>query len=109
MYLPDIYDKFRQQYADIADKYDQLGIACRAAGPLDQKVQDLVKLGIAIGASSQGAVRSSARKALASGAAPEEIIQTVLLALTTTGFPNMIASMGWVREVLEKEGAVKNK
>lgn len=109
MYLPDIYDKFRQQYQDISEKYDQLGVACREAGPLEHKVQDLVKLGIAVGANSQGAVRSSTRKALASGATAEEIIQTVLLALTTTGFPNMIASMGWVREVLEKEGAAQTK
>jgi alkylhydroperoxidase/carboxymuconolactone decarboxylase family protein YurZ len=103
MYLPEIYDKFREQYADITEKYDQLGKACRAAGPLDQKVQDLVKLGIAVGANSMGAVRSHTRKALASGAAKEEIIHAVLLSLTTTGFPNMIAALGWVREVLEKE------
>jgi 4-carboxymuconolactone decarboxylase len=103
MYLPDIYEKFRQQYADVSEKYDQLGQACRAAGPLEQKVQDLVKLGIAIGSNSQGAVRSHTRKALASGATKEEIIHAVLLSLTTTGFPNMIAAMGWVRQVLEKE------
>lgn len=105
MYLPDIYDKFRQQYVDISEKYDQLGQACRSAGPLEQKVQDLVKLGIAIGSNSQGAVRSHTRKALASGATQEEIVHTVLLSLTTTGFPNMIAAMGWVREVLEKEAS----
>ena len=28
--------------------------------------------------------------------------QAVLLSLTTTGFPNMIAALGWVNEVLEK-------
>jgi 4-carboxymuconolactone decarboxylase len=105
MYLPDIYDKFRQQYDDIFQKYDQLGQACREAGPLERKIQDLVKLGIAIGANSQGAVRSHTRKALASGATPEEIIHAVLLSLTTTGFPNMIAAMGWVRQVLEKESS----
>jgi len=26
----------------------------------------------------------------------------VLLSLTTTGFPNMMAAMGWVNEILEK-------
>lgn len=103
MHLPDIYEKFRSDHADVFEKYSQLGVACRSAGPLDQKVQDLVKLGIAIGANSQGAVRSHTRKALASGATPAEIIHTVLLALTTTGFPNMIAAMGWVQEVLAKE------
>jgi alkylhydroperoxidase/carboxymuconolactone decarboxylase family protein YurZ len=45
---------------------------------------------------------SHTRKALASGATAYEITHVVLLSLTTTGFPNMIASMGWVNEVLEK-------
>jgi len=45
---------------------------------------------------------SSTRKALASGAVPDEIGHSVLLSLTTTGFPNMIAAMGWANEVLEK-------
>lgn len=103
MYLPGIYEKFSQEYPDIAEKYKQLGLACRSAGPLEQKTQDLVKLGIAIGIGSQGAVRSHTRKALASGATREEIRQVVLLSLTTTGFPNMIAALGWVEEVLARE------
>ena len=103
MYLPEIYEKFSHEFPDIAAKYKELGVACRSSGPLDQKAQDLVKLGIAIGLSSQGAVRSHTRKALASNATREEIIQVVMLSLTTTGFPNMIAALGWVEEVLAKE------
>lgn len=103
MYLPEIYEAFLKEFPDVMEKYKQLGVACRSSGPLEQKVQDLVKLGIAIGTTSQGAVRSHARKALASGATPEEIIHVVMLSLTTTGFPNMIAALGWVKEVLEKE------
>ena len=45
---------------------------------------------------------SHTRKALESGGTPEEITHVTLLSLTTTGFPNMIASMGWVNEVLDK-------
>ena len=41
------------------------------------------------------------RKALESGASKEEIAHAVLLALTTTGFPNMIAALQWVDEVLK--------
>ncbi len=103
MYLPDIYQKFSREFPDIVEKYDQLGVACRVGGPLERKVQDLVKLGIAIGLGSQGAVRSHARKALTSGSTREEIVHAVMLSLTTTGFPNMIAALGWVEEVLEKE------
>jgi alkylhydroperoxidase/carboxymuconolactone decarboxylase family protein YurZ len=44
---------------------------------------------------------SQTRKALESGATQDEILHAVLLSLTTTGFPKMIAAMGWVDEVLE--------
>jgi len=103
MYLPKIYEKFTDAYPELMNRYQELGKACRKAGPLEEKNQDLIKLGIAIGFNSKGTVMSSVRKALASGASDAEIRQTVLLGLTTTGFPNMIAAMGWVMEVLEKQ------
>jgi alkylhydroperoxidase/carboxymuconolactone decarboxylase family protein YurZ len=103
MYLPQVYESFAKKYPQVLKDYQQLGKSCRTAGPLEEKYQDLIKLGIAIGANSRGAVMSAVRKALAAGATPEEISQSVLLALTTTGFPNMIAAMGWVNEVLEKQ------
>jgi 4-carboxymuconolactone decarboxylase len=102
MYLPKVYEKFSRNFPGVLKDFKQLGQTCRTAGPLDPKCQDLVKLGIAIGANSRGAVMSHTRKALESGASAEEIVHVVLLALTTTGFPNMIAAMGWVDEVLEE-------
>ena len=102
MYLPQTYEEFIKKFPKIFEDYRQLGKSCRKEGPLDEKCQDLVKLGIAIGANSRGAVMSSIRKALTSGATHEEIIHVVLLSLTTTGFPNMIAAMGWANEVLGK-------
>lgn len=102
MYLPKIYENFSEQFPEVFKSYKQLGVDCRGAGPLDEKCQDLIKLGIAIGTNSKGAVMSHTRKALAVGATPEEIAHAVLLALTTTGFPNMMAAMGWVDEVLKE-------
>jgi alkylhydroperoxidase/carboxymuconolactone decarboxylase family protein YurZ len=103
MYLPKIYEKFSEKFPEVFKDFKQLGQTCREAGPLDQKSQDLIKLGIAIGANSRGGVMSNTRKALEAGATAEEIAHAVLLAVTTTGFPNMIAAMGWVDEVLNKE------
>ena len=103
MYLPKIYENFTESFPDVFKDFKQLGKSCRDAGPLDQKSQDLIKLGISIGANSRGAIRSNTRKALQSGATPEEIMHTVLLALTTTGFPNMIAALNWINEVLQKQ------
>ena len=102
MYLPKVYEKFTGKFPKVFKDYKQLGQTCRSAGPLDAKCQDLIKLGIAIGANSRGAVMSSTRKALESGATKDEIAHAVLLALTTTGFPNMIAALQWVDSVLEE-------
>ena len=105
MYLPKIYETFSEKYPDLLKAYKQLGISCRDAGPLDPKIQDLVKLGIAVGANSRGAVMSHTRKALASGSTPDEVAHAVLLGLTTTGFPNMMAAMSWLQAVLQEQSA----
>ena len=102
MYLPEIYQHFSDEFSEVFKVYKQLGITTRDAGPLEAKTQNLVKLGIAVGVNSKGAVMSSTRKALNSGATADEIIHAVLLGLTTTGFPNMIAALGWVEAVLKE-------
>ena len=102
MYLPKVYERFSGKFPEVFKDFKQLGQTCREAGPLDQKSQNLIKLGIAIGANSRGGVMSNTRKALEAGASAEEIAHAVLLALTTTGFPNMIAAWQWVDEVLQE-------
>ncbi|MBC2716349.1 MAG: carboxymuconolactone decarboxylase family protein [Desulfobacteraceae bacterium] len=102
MYIPKPFKNFKENFSDVHQQYEQLAKTCREHGPLDQKCQDLVKLGIAIGQNSKGGVMSLTRKALNSGATAEEIHHAVLLSLTTVGFPAMIAAMGWAGEVLEK-------
>ena len=102
MYLPKHFQHFKTNFPDVHASYEKLAKACRDHGPLDQKTQDLVKLGIAIGQNSRGGVMSNARKALASGATADEIHHAVLMSLTTVGFPAMIAAMGWADELLTK-------
>jgi 4-carboxymuconolactone decarboxylase len=103
MYLPKIYENFQVKFPQVFKDYNQLGIATRQAGPLNDKTQGLVKLGIAIGTNSRGAIMSHTRKAIAAGATPEEITHAALLALTTTGFPNTMAAMTLIEEVLAKD------
>jgi 4-carboxymuconolactone decarboxylase len=105
MYLPKIYENFIKEYPNVFKDFKNLGVSCRAAGPLDEKTQNLAKLGIALGVSSRGGVMSSTRKALDSGATREEILHVVMLGLTTTGFPNMIAAFGWVEEVISRSAS----
>lgn len=105
-YLPSIYKRFAREHPDIGRAWEQLTSACYHAGPLDEKTQQLIKLGIAIGLSSEGGVRSHTRQALLSGASREEIEHTLLLGLSTAGFPGMIASYQWAKEVLDQGDAV---
>lgn len=102
MYLPKVYKNFQERFPHVFRDFKQLGISTREAGPLAEKTQNLVKLGIAAGANSRGGVMSNTRKALAAGATAEEIEHAVLLAMTTTGFPNMIAALSWVQEVFDE-------
>ncbi len=101
-YLPEIYQEFNQQFPEVAKAYDALAVNCHEWGPLDEKARRLIKLGIAIGLSSEGGVRSHARRALGEGISPDELHHAVLMAFTTAGFPTMIAAMKWVEEVIEK-------
>ena len=100
-HLPDIYISFRERFPQVAQAQDRLATEVDAAGPLDKRTNRLVKLGIAVGSLSEGAVRSNVRKALAAGATTEEVQHVVLLSLTTRGFPAAVAAWGWVQEVLE--------
>lgn len=102
-YLPDVYLSFRERFPDVAAATDELGVSLDQAGPLDARERRLVKLGIAIGALADGAVRSNVRKALGEGATPEEIRHVGLLALTTAGFPTTIAALSWIDQVLGAE------
>lgn len=98
-HLPEIYQAFRDAYPAVAAAQDELAASVTRAGPLDDRSQRLAKLGIAVGALAEGAVRSNARKALELGITEQEIEQVALLAISTRGFPAAVAALGWVREV----------
>lgn len=98
--LPQRYLDFQQAFPEVFRAYDALGAAAQAAGPLDARCRALVGLAVAIGARHEGAVHSHTRKALAAGLSPEEIRHAAVLAVTTCGFPAMMAALSWVDDVL---------
>lgn len=101
--LPSPYQHFQDQYPELWKAYDQLGAAVHQAGPLDEKTRALVKLAIAVGNRSEGATHSHTHKALEAGATAQEIRQVVFLAMPTIGFPNMMAALTWVDDVLKQD------
>jgi alkylhydroperoxidase/carboxymuconolactone decarboxylase family protein YurZ len=102
-YLPEVYQQFQNRFPTVKEAFDTLGEAEHEAGPLGEKERRLVKLGIAVGAESEGAVRSHVRKLLNVGVPEDEILHTIVLALTTIGFPATNAAISWAEEVLSEE------
>ena len=98
--LPSAYRRFGTEHPRLAEAYERLSDASLSEGPLDRKSAELVKVGIAVGARLEGAVHSHVRRALEAGASADEIRHAVRLALTTIGFPTMMAALGWVNDVL---------
>ncbi len=99
---PKPFREFAKKYPNVTEAYEQLGEAIRAAGPLSAREVALVKLAISIGARMEGSAHAHARKALAQGIDAADAEHVVLLSCPTIGFPNMMAALGWVRDVLRE-------
>ncbi len=97
--LPERYQQFRERYAAISAAYDEVSRLTTEAGPLDEKSVQLVRLGMAVASGQEGAAHSHARRALEAGATREEVRHVGLLALTTVGFPRMMAGLSWIDDV----------
>lgn len=94
-------------FPDVWRAYQTLGASAAASGPIGARGRRLVKLAMAIGAASEGAVHSHARQAVEEGVSAEEIRQVCNLAITTLGFPTAMAALSWVNDVIgddAKEG-----
>ena len=101
-YLPEVYHNFERRFPAVKEAFDALGAAEHDAGPLGERERRLIKLGIAVGAQSEGAVRSHVRKLLGIGVSEAEVVHTIVLALTTIGFPATNAALGWAEELLSE-------
>jgi 4-carboxymuconolactone decarboxylase len=98
------YHDVKKHYPEIIDALDNLGTTVRGAGPLDEKTSHLIQLAAAAAAKSEGSVHSHTRRAKKAGASREEIYHTLLLLISTIGFPQAMAAISWCRDILEGEG-----
>ena len=92
--------RLADDYPDVWENYAALGKSVANAGTLDARTRRLLKLALAVGAGSEGAVHSHARQAREEGIADADIRQVVLLAITTLGFPAAMAAYSWVNDIL---------
>jgi len=100
--MPRQYTRFQERFPEVAKLHADLSLAVNRHGPLDERARRLVRLGIAIGEESPGGVKSHARRALEEGFKPDELRHAALLALSTAGFPAMIAAAEWIEEVISE-------
>jgi len=101
--LPEKFLDFKAKYPEVASAYEALGSSVHNSGPIDEKNRALIKLGIAVGCQSEGAVHSHVRKALDLNISKDEIRQAILLSAPTIGFPFMMAALTWAEDILNKE------
>jgi alkylhydroperoxidase/carboxymuconolactone decarboxylase family protein YurZ len=101
---PPSFRRFAERFPDVVEAYDRFGEALRRAGPLSAREAALVKLAVSVGARMEGATYAHARKARAAGIEDAAIEHVALLSAPTIGFPNMMAALGCIRDVLAETG-----
>ncbi len=101
--LPDFLEGVIKEYPDVWKAYQEFGEACGEAGPLDENTVRLVKLALAVGAKSEGAVHSHTRRALKQGISPEVLRQVALLAVTSIGWSPSMAALSWIQDVVNRD------
>ena len=94
--LPSHFLRFKKSHPEVYRAFEELGKRVHDGGPLSERERRLVKLGIAIGVNTQGAVHSALRQATAFGCSQEDVEHVALLAITTLGWPRAMAAMSWV-------------
>lgn len=96
--LPDLPSTLATEHPRLWEAYSDLGEACAEAGPIDGETKRLVKLALAVGAESEGAVHSHVRRGLDEGVDPEALQHVALLSITTLGFPKAMAARSWISD-----------
>ena len=95
------YLKIKERYPDFINAIDSLGKAVNKEGPIDEKTSQFVQLAAAAAIRSEGSVHSHTRRAINAGAQADEIYHVIILLTSTIGFPNVMAALSWVDDVIE--------
>lgn len=101
--LPSGAGRVAEEYPEIWRAFSELGRACAESGPLDARTRRLVKLALALGAGSEGAVHSHVRRGLEEGASAEELKQVAMLAIPTLGLPGGVAALTWIEDITDPD------
>jgi alkylhydroperoxidase/carboxymuconolactone decarboxylase family protein YurZ len=101
--LPGTAGTVAKEKPELWSAFQALGKATGSAGPLGEREQRLVNLALAIGADSEGATHSHARRGLSEGLSANELEHVAFLAITTLGWPQAIRGLTWIRDVTRND------
>jgi alkylhydroperoxidase/carboxymuconolactone decarboxylase family protein YurZ len=99
--LPSGAGEVAKAYPEVWQAFSALGKACSEVGPLDGRTARLVKLALAAGSLSEGAVHSHSRRAIGEGLSKEELKHVALLAIPTLGFPQAVRVLTWIEDITD--------
>lgn len=97
--MPGAAGNLVEQYPNIWQAYSALGRAAADCGPLSERERRLVKLALAIGVGSEGAVHSHTRRAKSEGIEDAAITQVAMLAIGPLGLPRAVAAKTWIEDI----------
>ena len=97
--MPGAAGQLAEDQPDIWAAYSALGKATAESGPLSDREKRLVKLALAIGAASEGAVHSHTRRAKAEGIEAAALRQVAHLAIGPLGLPRAVAACTWIDDI----------
>ncbi len=100
---PENYTWLMSNFKEVMETHQGLGKELLNAGPISEKNAQLIQLAAAAASGSQGAVNSHIKRALKAGAQPEEIYHTLVLLISTIGFPATAAALSWGKRIIESK------
>ena len=96
--LPKHFKEFVKKFPDIWEAHQKLTVACAECGPLERKTRELIKVAISATSGQETALQRHAIMAVNEGAKEIEVYQTILLLITTVGFPKASAALKWAQD-----------
>lgn len=97
--IPGAAGELVRAFPEVWEAYSALGKATAEAGPLSDRERRLVKLALAIGIGSEGAVHSHTRRARAEGIEDAAVTQVALLSIGSCGLARAVAAKTWIEDI----------
>jgi len=100
--IHELYSNFKEDFPQVNLKYEELGrVIHEESGPIGKKERWLIKVAISGASGHARALETHIRKAEEAGASKDEIKQTLLLLISTVGFPAFMEAYSVYKQVFK--------